>query len=124
MANQGKSLFDPCRCTIIHNGFSQGQLPCLSDKVMAETVMCFLCNKLKSYLLIDMAGFHKDTIGPEHQFVIATASSETNTLLDETSTQAQAACFRFNQQQSQFGDRLAALHDKDRANDFPIHLRN
>src|SRR6516225_2624827 len=105
-------------------GKLQNQFPRFPDEIMAETVMCFLSNELESYLLIDVTGFHENVVGPEHQFLVATASSEAYTFLNKASAQPQAACLGFDQQETEFGNRVAALHNKYRADNFPIHLRN
>ncbi len=54
--------------------------------------------------------------------MVATASSETNTLIDEAGTQTQAARPGFDQEEAEFGDRFTALHDKYGADDFTVHL--
>ncbi len=50
---------------------------------MAETVMGFFGDEFKAYFRVDVAGFYEDTVGPEQKFLVATASSEANTLLDK-----------------------------------------
>ena len=72
--------------------FSQEQFPCLSSEVMAKTVMCFLGDKFEPCFLVDVSRFHENAVGPEHKFVIATPSSEANTLFDEAGTEPKAAC--------------------------------
>src|SRR6266700_1123877 len=91
---------------------------------MPETVMCFLCYEFKPGFLVDVTRFQEDTVGPEHQFLVTTASSEANTLFDKASTQPKTACLWFNQQQPELGDCFTALHDKYRTNDLSVHLCN
>src|SRR5947209_4100578 len=103
-------------------GTSQHQFPCLPHEIMPETVMCFLGYEFETGFLVDVTRFQEHTVGPEHQFLVTTASSEANTLFDKASTQPKTTCLWFNQQQPELGDCFTALHDKYRTNDLSVHL--
>src|SRR4029450_11153463 len=91
---------------------------------MAEAVMCLLSHELEPGSFIDVPRRNEDAVGPEHHFFVAMAPREADALCDEVGAKAQATRLRFNQKQSEFGDRLAGLHDKYGADDFPSHLRD
>src|SRR5579863_123429 len=61
---------------------SQKQFPCFPNQVMAEAMVCFLGDSLKSCFLVDVTRFQEDTVGPEHHFLVSTASSEADTLFN------------------------------------------
>src|SRR5262249_53499033 len=89
---------------------------------MAEAVMCLLSHELEPGSLIDAPRRNEDAIGPEQHFFVAVAPREADALFDETGAEAQTTRLRFNQKQSEFGDRLTGLHDKHGADDFTPHL--
>src|SRR5579885_2790337 len=91
---------------------------------MAEAMMRLLGHQLEAGLLVDMASRDENAVGPEHHLLISPAARETNALLNQPSAESQTARSRLDQQQAQFGNRLVVLHDKDRADDLPVHLRN
>src|SRR5581483_539006 len=103
---------------------SQNQFPRFLNKVMTEAMVCTLGHELEPCFSVDVSRLYKDALGPEHEFLVTTASSEANTLFDETRTQPQATCLRFDQQESEFGNCFTTLHNKNGTNDFPIHLRD
>src|SRR5215813_4008152 len=89
---------------------------------MTEAVMCFLSHELEPGSFIDAPCRYKDAVGPEHHCFVAVAPREADALFDETGAEAQTTRLRFNQKQSEFGDRLTGLHDKHGADDFTPHL--
>jgi len=91
---------------------------------MTEAVMCFLGNEREPRFLVDVPRFYEHVVGPEHEFLVAAASSKANALFDEASAQTQAARLGFNQQKSEFGDRFTTLHYKYGADDFTAHFRD
>src|SRR5579885_2861830 len=91
---------------------------------MAEAMMRLLSHQLEAGLLVDVTSRDENAVGPEHHLLIPSAARETNTLLDQTGAKSQTARARLDQQETQFGNRLVVLHDKDRTDNLPLHLRN
>src|SRR5712691_11265227 len=91
---------------------------------MTETMVSFLSHELEPGSLIDAPRRNEDAIGPEQHCFVAVAPREADALCDEAGAEAETTRLRFDQQQSEFGDRLAGLHDKHGADDFTPHLGN
>src|SRR5258706_13915297 len=89
---------------------------------MTVTVVFFLGDERDSLLLVDVPRLCKHVVGPEHELLVATASSEANTFIDETGTKTQTARPGFDQEEAELGDRFTALHNKHGADDFTVHL--
>src|SRR5258706_11098539 len=89
---------------------------------MTVTVVFFLGDERDSLLLVDVPRLCKHVVGPEHELLVATASSEANTFIDETGAKTQTARPGFDQEEAEFGDRFTTLHNKHGADDFTVHL--
>ena len=65
---------------------SQNQFPRFLNKVMTEAMVCTLGHELEPCFSVDVSRLYKDTLSPEHEFLVTTASSEANTLFNKTRT--------------------------------------
>src|SRR4051812_28800453 len=86
--------------------------------------MFFVIYQLKTSFLINFPRLQKHTVGPEGQFLVTAMAGKMNTLFNQVSTQAQTSCARFYKQETEFGNCVAALYQKYRADKLSIHLCN
>src|SRR5258708_11670522 len=91
---------------------------------MAETVVFFLGDEGEPLFLVDVPRLCEHVVGPEHELLVATASSETNTLIDEAGTPPQAARPRFGPEEAEFCACFTSLHPTYGAHDFTVHPRH
>ncbi len=74
-------------------------------------VLLFL-HELKTLPLLDVPGDIEHAVGPEREGLVAATPGETYALFDEAGAQAEAAPFRFDQEESELGDLITGLHAK------------
>lgn len=99
-------------------------VPGLADEVVAEAVVGFLGDEREPVALVDAAGGGEHVVGPQRDRLVTGVPCGCEALVDQAGAQAQAACFRVDEQQAQLRGPVVLAYAEDAAGPDPVDLRD
>src|SRR6266542_1215939 len=101
---------------------SKLQLPRLRHEIRAEAPVRAALNQMETGALINAPGIGKDALRPEDDSLIAGGASERHTFGDQSTANAQSACFGLDEQKPQLRDARRLLYEKHGSDPLSVAL--
>ena len=98
--------------------------PVLTDQIVTEAVVGLLLDELEPGPFVEPSGVHEDVVRPEHDLLVAGASSEPQALLDQAAPDSHPPGAGLDEEDSKLGEGLFLLDAEDASDAFAVHLRD